>query len=110
MVKVFADFMKYLHECAKTYISETHGDKLWDSLKNDVMFVLTHPNGWGGVQQGQMRRSAILAGLIPDTGAGASRVSFVTEGEASLHFCLSNGLTVHEEDDVRASSLSLHAS
>ncbi|KAJ3523687.1 hypothetical protein NMY22_g11331 [Coprinellus aureogranulatus] len=98
VIQVFADFMKYLHGCAKEYICDTHGEKLWTSLESDIIYVLTHPNGWGGAQQGHMRKSAILAGLVPDTEEGKSRVHFVTEGEASLHFCLSNGLTVHDDD------------
>ncbi len=28
-------------------------------------YVLSHPNGWEGTQQSQMRSAAILAGLIP---------------------------------------------
>jgi hypothetical protein len=40
-----------------------------------------------------MRRAAIKAGLVPDTPAGNNRISFVTEGEASLDFCIGNGLT-----------------
>lgn len=39
-----------------------------------------------------MRRAAVLAGLIKDTEAGNLRLSFVTEGEASLHFSIHNGL------------------
>lgn len=39
-----------------------------------------------------MRKAAIIAGLIPDTAAGNERLLFVTEGEASLHFCIQNGL------------------
>ena len=39
-----------------------------------------------------MRRAAVLAGLITDTEAGHLRLSFVTEGEASLHFSIHNGL------------------
>lgn len=99
VVDVFADFMKYLLDCAKAYISQTHGEKVWTSLENDIMYVLTHPNGWGGPQQGQMRQAAVKAGWIPDTEHGAARVSFVTEGEASLHFCLSNGLGENSADN-----------
>ena len=36
--------------------------------------------------------AAILAGLVPDNESGHSRLSFVTEGEASLHFSVQNGL------------------
>jgi hypothetical protein len=32
------------------------------------------------------------AGLVPDNENGHSRLSFVTEGEASLHFSVQNGL------------------
>ena len=39
-----------------------------------------------------MRRAAIYGGLIPDTDEGRARIRFVTEGEASLHACVLNGL------------------
>ena len=34
----------------------------------------------------------MYGGLIPDTDEGKSRIRFVTEGEASLHACVLNGL------------------
>ena len=40
-----------------------------------------------------MRKAAVMAGLIPDTEDGHSQLSFVTEGEASLHCCIQSGLT-----------------
>jgi len=94
-VQLLADFMRYLQTCAKTYIQESHvnGTSLWTSVERTVEFVLTHPNGWEGAQQQMMRRAAILAGLIPDTSEGHARIRFVTEGEASLHFCIQRGLT-----------------
>ena len=94
IIDVFADFFKYLFQCAASYIQETHanGRTLWNSLEDDIHFVLSHPNGWEGPQQSQMRQAAIIAGLIPDNTRGRSRVSFVTEGEASLHFSIENGL------------------
>ena len=64
------------------------------SVKDEIDFVLSHPNGWEGAQQAEMRRAAVLAKLIPDTTAGHARLSFVTEGEASLHFAALNGLPV----------------
>jgi hypothetical protein len=39
-----------------------------------------------------MRTAAVQAGLIPDNENGHSHISFVTEGEAGLHFCVQNGL------------------
>ncbi|KAF9524973.1 hypothetical protein CPB83DRAFT_871039 [Crepidotus variabilis] len=100
-VDVFADFLGYLHQCARLYIEETHanGADLWRSLETRTEFVLTHPNGWEGGQQGLMRKAAISAGLVPDTDDGRSRLSFVTEGEASLHFCIQSGLTTRAIQD-----------
>ncbi|KAH9485816.1 Heat shock 70 kDa protein 12B [Psilocybe cubensis] len=94
VVEVFADFLRYMLECASAYIQDTHanGPALWASVQGDIDFVLSHPNGWEGKEQTQMRQAAVLAGLIPDTAAGHARVSFVTEGEASLHFAIQNGV------------------
>ena len=63
------------------------------TLADRTDFVLTHPNGWEGAQQSMMRTAAVQAGLIPDNQEGHSHLSFVTEGEASLHFCIQSGLT-----------------
>ena len=92
MVEVFADLLRYLLDCASSYIQDTHanGPDLWNSVKSDIDFVLSHPNGWEGTEQNDMRRAAVLAGLVPDNESG--RLSFVTEGEASLHFAVQNGL------------------
>src|SRR6266498_2023499 len=94
-VQVFADFLQYLHKCSRKYIEETQvsGFSLWQKLESTTEYVLSHPNGWEGGQQTLMREAAIMAGLIPDTEDGRSRLSFFTEGEASLHFCIQNGLT-----------------
>ena len=94
VVEVLADFLRYLLECASSYIQDTHanGPDLWISVHDQIDFVLSHPNGWEGTQQSEMRRAAVLADLIPDTTAGHARLSFVTEGEASLHFSIQNGL------------------
>ena len=46
-----------------------------------------------------MRKAAVLAKLIPNTEAGLARLSFVTEGEASLHFAVHNGLPTGVMED-----------
>jgi len=101
VVEVLADFLAYLLACASSYIRETHanGADLWASVNNQIDFVLSHPNGWEGAQQAQMRQAAVLAKLIPDTTAGHARLSFVTEGEASLHFAVQQGLPVGVMED-----------
>ncbi len=40
-----------------------------------------------------MRQAIVDAGLVPDNEEGHTRVQFVTEGEASLHFCIHHGLS-----------------
>jgi len=94
VVEVFADFLRYLLKCTAQFIQESHlnGKELWASTKNDLYFVLPHPNGWGGREQSLMRRASILAGLIPNSPSGNAQVSFVTEGEASLHFAIQHNV------------------
>ncbi|VDB90859.1 unnamed protein product [Peniophora sp. CBMAI 1063] len=99
IVDVYADFYGYLFRCAREFIQQTHtalGTLVWQSMQGDVEVVLSHPNGWGGPQQGIMRRAAIQAGIVPDTPEGRSRITFVSEGEAGLHFCVSSGLVSEE--------------
>lgn len=94
IVDVFADFYTYLYNRAHTFIVESHanGALLWDSIQGDIEFILTHPNDWGGAQQNLLKRAAAKAGLVPMTPAGFARIQCVTEGEASLHYCISSGL------------------
>ena len=93
-VDVFGDFLSYLFHCTRSFIIDTHanGAALWRAVEHDIQFVLSHPNGWEGAQQAKMRRAAVYGGLIPDTDEGRARIRFVTEGEASLHACVLNGL------------------
>jgi hypothetical protein len=77
-----------------------NGNALWIALEGSMQFVLTHPNGWEGEQQALMRKAAIIAGLVPNSREGHERIHFVTEGEASLHFCIANGLAT---DPLRVS-------
>jgi hypothetical protein len=98
-----ADFFRYLLHCARSYIQETYtrGTALWIALEDGIEFIISHPNGWEGAQQASLRKAAIIAGLIPNSSAGHKRIHFVTEGEASLHFCIKNGLAT---DSLRAST------
>lgn len=99
---VFGDFLRYLFVCTRRFIEDSHaaGDRLWRHVENNIHVVLSHPNGWEGPQQSRMRRAAIYAGLIPDTDEGKARIRFVTEGEASMHACIHNGLA-HDVLQVR---------
>ena len=88
VTEVLGDFLKYLIQCASSYI----GSDIWASVNKDIDYVFPHPNGWGGIQQTQVRQAAVQAGLIPDTTEGHARISFVTEGEAILYFSIENAL------------------
>ena len=92
IVDVFADFMGYLFDSTKWFFkaSERNGETKWDIVSNSIELVLTHPNGWGGSQQTQLRTATIKAGIVPDNSAGHSRVHFVTEGEAGFSFCVTH--------------------
>ena len=89
IIDVFADFMRYLFDSTKALFksSESNGEVRWNSISNSIELVLTHPNGWGGPQQTQLRTAAVKAGIVSDTPAGHASVHFVTEGEASFSFC-----------------------
>lgn len=94
VIEIYADFLTYVVKCAKDFISETHpvGKQVLSSGA-PLDFVMSHPNGWLGPEQSNLRRAAVLAQMIPDTVEGHARLHFVTEGEASMHFCIANGLS-----------------
>jgi hypothetical protein len=86
--------MRYLLDCTKRYFVEhiMNGRRKWSALLPTAQFILSHPNGWGGKQQSKLRKIAVRAGLIKDTITDRARVHFVTEGEASVHYCLLQNL------------------
>ena len=77
-----------MYECTKRYIRERQGNDILESVGTNVEFILSHPNGWEGKQQSEMRHAAVNAGLAASAHEASERINFVTEGEASLHFCL----------------------
>ena len=88
---LFADFILYLFNSTVAHIKEVEptGEVLWGNFGSTVEFVLTHPNGWEGRQQEVMRKAVVQAGVFSKEEA-LSRVSFVTEGEASFNYCVTN--------------------
>lgn len=82
--------MRYLINHTKSFFVErTVGDgaQIWNQLYPSAVFVLPHPNGWYLKEQATLRRAAIQAGLVTESDS-QDRVVFVTEAEASIHFCL----------------------
>ena len=89
IIDIFSDFMRYLFDSTKALFisSDKNGEHRWNSVSRNIELVLTHPNGWGGPQQSQLRTAAVRAKIVPNTSEGHARVHFVTEGEASFNFC-----------------------
>ena len=93
VITLFADFFAYLFKCTEQFIQDTHPTlkATWSEWVKGAVFIIAHPNGWEGQQQTGLRNAAILGGLVPDTAEGRGRVIFVSEGEASLHYCIKGG-------------------
>ncbi|KAN0086229.1 hypothetical protein V8E55_007363, partial [Tylopilus felleus] len=94
---VLTDFITYLFDCCKTYVQECHPGLAWSSIEHSIEYILTYPSGWGE-QQHLYCRALERAGLVPSIPEEQSRVHMLTEGEASLHSCVShllNGETAH---------------
>ncbi|PFH48898.1 hypothetical protein AMATHDRAFT_5370 [Amanita thiersii Skay4041] len=98
-IDVYGDLLAYLYQATKTYICQRQGSDIWDAVVTNAEYILTHPNGWEGKQQSELRRAARLAGLVKRASSSDAlkRVHFVTEGEASLHFCLNKVPTVLDQ-------------
>ena len=82
--------LMYLMKCAKEHILRSNPALTndWNLIAGHAEFIISHPNSWGGLQQWKLRQAAVKAGLVPDDPDGHTRVSFVTEGEAILHYCV----------------------
>ncbi|KAG8739928.1 hypothetical protein FRC10_004989 [Ceratobasidium sp. 414] len=51
--------------------------------------ILAHPNGWGPREQGVLRSAAVAAGLTTEANSHR-QISFVSEAEASVQFCVTS--------------------
>ena len=89
---IYSDFLQYLLNNTKTFfVTRTpNGATVWQQLIDDAEFVIAHPNAWGVREQHVLRRAAVRADYVSVTQAD-SRVRFVSEGEASVHFCIVHG-------------------
>ena len=88
---IFTDFIRYLFDSVKAFIQESEpmGEVLWGSVERNIDLVLSHPNAWEGREQEFLRKSVVQASVFTEEEA-LSRVSFVTEGEATFNFCVTN--------------------
>ncbi|KAG8749702.1 hypothetical protein FRC11_011083 [Ceratobasidium sp. 423] len=89
LAQVYSDFLGYLLKHTKAYVEKRIllGKQIWEKCESTMEVVLAHPNGWGADEQDFLRQAAIDSGFVhPDK--ASSQVRFVTEAEASIHYCL----------------------
>ncbi|ELU37938.1 hypothetical protein AG1IA_08033 [Rhizoctonia solani AG-1 IA] len=86
--KVYTDFLGYLLRHTRTFFEEhiIDGPQIWKTCASNILIVMAHPNGWATREQNFMRQA------LMDVGPEYKnyQVTFVTEGEASVHFCMFN--------------------
>ncbi|KEP53961.1 heat shock 70 kDa protein 12A [Rhizoctonia solani 123E] len=87
--QIYSDFLRYLLKHTKAYFEDRvlDGKHIWERYSPKMEVVVAHPNGWGLRQQQFLRTATIAAGLAGEDTA-SSKVRFVTEAEASVHFCI----------------------
>ncbi|KAK0196222.1 hypothetical protein F5146DRAFT_997680 [Armillaria mellea] len=85
----------------KTFVQETHhiSSSQWSGMEGGIQFILSHLNGWEGEEQNKLKEAMISAGLISSGECEHLHLSFVTEGEASLYFCLNKGLSQYTSNE-----------
>ncbi|KAF8751777.1 ATP binding [Rhizoctonia solani] len=92
LLTIYTDFLVYLMKHTKNYFESriVEGQEIWEEHHKDMTIVLTHPNGWGVKEQNFLRQAAIAANYVPSSKA-ISHIRFVSEAEASVHFCVFDG-------------------
>lgn len=89
--QVYADLLGYVISHTREFFMArtSNGRTIWNDLINSSSIILTHPNAWGLKEQIVLRRAAMRADLVLN--CDSDRIEFVSEGEASVHYCLHYG-------------------
>jgi hypothetical protein len=87
--QIYADFLRYLLQHTQQFFEDRilDGGNIWQTYKPTMDVVVAHPNGWGIREQTFLRTAAVMAGFT-STELALKNVHFVTEAEASVHFCM----------------------
>ncbi|QRV80584.1 heat shock protein 70 kDa 12A [Ceratobasidium sp. AG-Ba] len=87
--QVYTDYLRYLYAHTRNFFQDHvfHGQQVWQTLALSMEIVLAHPNGWGTREQGVLRSAAVAAGMTTEA-KSREQISFVTEAEASVQFCV----------------------
>ncbi|PVF96872.1 hypothetical protein CPB86DRAFT_476873 [Serendipita vermifera] len=89
--QIYSDFIKYLYHKMRDFFMENtpNGRNIWTRIQSRATFIFCTPNGWDISQHVFMRNAAVAANLVPMNGA-EERISFITEGEASVHYAIAH--------------------
>ncbi|EUC60684.1 heat shock 70 kDa protein 12A [Rhizoctonia solani AG-3 Rhs1AP] len=87
--RIYSDFLGYLLKHTKAFVEKrmAHGKEVWEKYKPTMEVVIAHPNGWSTSEQAFLREAAIDSGFV-DLNKASKQVQFVTEAEASIHYCV----------------------
>ncbi|KAJ1303451.1 hypothetical protein OPQ81_011640 [Rhizoctonia solani] len=87
--QIYSDFLGYLLKHTRAFFEDRilDGKQIWERYSPTMEVVIAHPNGWGIREQAFLRSAAVSAGFATADLAPA-KVRFVTEAEASVHFCI----------------------
>ncbi|ELU36985.1 hypothetical protein AG1IA_08982 [Rhizoctonia solani AG-1 IA] len=87
--QIYSDFLGYLLKHTRSFFEDRilDGKQTWSRYSPTMEVVIAHPNGWGIREQAFLRSAAVAAGLAT-TDQAPTKVRFVTEAEASVHFCI----------------------
>ncbi|KAG8958550.1 hypothetical protein FRC03_009023, partial [Tulasnella sp. 419] len=98
LVEVIADFLQYMHNLSLKHFNETmeFDRNSLQEMEDRITYIFSHPNGWNIPQHPLMREAAIRAGLVPDSEDANDRIIFVSEAEASLHWCIQRRLAIRD--------------
>ncbi|KAG9119683.1 hypothetical protein FRC07_005170 [Ceratobasidium sp. 392] len=93
--QVYVSYFRYLFQHTRTFFQDHtfQGPSVWRALNPTMDIVIAHPNGWGTREQGVLRNAAVQAGWST-LGNSQRQISFVSEAEASVQFCLNSSQTV----------------
>ncbi|CUA75379.1 Heat shock 70 kDa protein 12B [Homo sapiens] [Rhizoctonia solani] len=84
--QIYSDFLGYLLKHTKAFVEKrmARGKEIWEKYKPTMQIIIAHPNGWDIPEQDFLRKAAIDCGFVDLDG----QVQFVTEAEASIHYCI----------------------
>ncbi|GAB1528561.1 hypothetical protein RhiTH_011755, partial [Rhizoctonia solani] len=87
--QIYSDFLGYLFKHTKVFVEKRMalGKQKWNKYSPTMEVVIAHPNGWGPLEQDFLRKAAVASGFV-DWERASTQVQFVTEAEASIHYCM----------------------